>query len=420
MKVWSSQKSILKKWKKYGILFLLCLIPWFGCSQIPDLDIQRNVKKLELPFRYENNFIVVDVLFNGFLPLHFLFDTGAEHTILTKREISDLMQIDYQRRFTVIGADLETELTAYLARGIALRIKAFRAINRSILVLDEDYFRFEEFAGVNIHGIFGADIFRRFVVKVDYDRKVITLYDPGHFQRPAGYMELQLEINRGKPYVKANALFGDSTNADLKLLLDTGANLPLLLHTNTHPNLNLPEEVIRSQFGRGLGGELRGFVGRLQELQLQGYTFNNVVTTFQDISPELDSAYLNNRNGLVGNPMLSRFSLIIDYIREKCYIKPNRDFDEDFRFDRSGLLLAASGIHLDDYIVYGVVPGSPAEEAGIQVGDEIVKVNWWPVGFYSLQGLTRKLQGRVGKKIRLKIKRKDEKFKVRFRLRDLI
>ncbi|MEN0004082.1 MAG: aspartyl protease family protein [Bacteroidota bacterium] len=407
-------------WSCFFIAYLLYNSSSALVGQVADLAVPRNADQIEFPFRYENNFIVVDLLFNGFLPLHFIFDTGASHTILTKREISDLLQIDYKRRFNVMGADMETELTAYLAQGISMRIKGFRAINRSILVLDDDYFRFEEFVGVNIHGILGADIFRRFVVKIDYRRKRITLYKPRYFEPPEDFVELPVTITKTKPYLLANTIFGDSITADVKLLMDTGANLPFLLHTNTHPNLKLPENVIRSQFGAGLGGELEGFVGRIQRLDIEGMSFNNLITTFQEVSPDMDSTFLNQRNGLIGNPVLSRFTIIMDYVREKCYVKPNKKFKQSFKYDRSGLLLAASGPRLDEYIIYGIVPNSPADEAGLQIGDKLLKVNWWPAGFYSLQGITNKLQGRIGKKIKMKVKRNGETLKFRFRLRDLI
>ena len=57
------------------------------------------VKQIEIPFEYVNSFIILNIAFNGSLPLKFIFDTGAEHTILTKREISDLLQVHYDREF---------------------------------------------------------------------------------------------------------------------------------------------------------------------------------------------------------------------------------------------------------------------------------------------------------------------------------
>ena len=81
-------------------------------------ELKFGVKQVEMPFEYDNNFIVVDVLMNGLVPLKFIFDTGAEHTILTRREITDVLGVPYRRRFTVLGADMKTELHAYLVRNI--------------------------------------------------------------------------------------------------------------------------------------------------------------------------------------------------------------------------------------------------------------------------------------------------------------
>lgn len=146
--------------------------------------MNQDYTKLEIPFEYQNSFIIVKVVFNNLLPLHFIFDTGAEHTILTRREITDVMGVPYQREFTILGADLKTILLAYLVQGVRLEMGDLNALNHSILVLDEDYFDFEKFAGIDIQGIIGADITSRFVVEIDYQRRVITLHDPAHFEKP--------------------------------------------------------------------------------------------------------------------------------------------------------------------------------------------------------------------------------------------
>ena len=59
-------------------------------SQIPGFYMNKGSKKLEIPFERIDNFIVVKILFEGLFPLRFILDTGAEHTILTKKEITNL------------------------------------------------------------------------------------------------------------------------------------------------------------------------------------------------------------------------------------------------------------------------------------------------------------------------------------------
>lgn len=408
---------------KKKILFVLSavLVSCVCWSQTTDLIIRKNASKVEIPFEFQNNFIVVKILLNGIFPLKFIFDTGAEHTILTKREITDLLQVNYQRRFTVLGSDMKTELYAYLATGVRFQMDQLLATNRTMLVLDDDYFRFEEFAGINVQGILGADFFRRFVVKIDYRKRIITLYDPSKFEEPSKkFTEIPLEIHRHKPYLQGKARLQSGLETNLKLLMDSGASLTLLLHTDTDPNLQLPPEVIRASLGMGLGGTIEGFLGRVQHFEFGEFTFENLGTNFQDVLQEADSSYLNNRNGILGNQILSRFTLIIDYIRGKAYFHPNKEFKRKFSYDKSGLAVAGSGSDLNTFTVFYVVPGSPADEAGIQIGDEIKTINNIPTTFLSLADVVRKFHRKKGKKIKMKMERDGETFQVNFRLRDLI
>jgi predicted metalloprotease with PDZ domain len=144
------------------------------------------------------------------------------------------------------------------------------------------------------------------------------------------------------------------------------------------------------------------------------------VTYFQP----LDTAgmtFLNDREGIVGNRILKRFNVTIDYIRDKVYFKPEGGYwKRRFRFDRSGMSIIAGGQNLRTYNVANIVPGSPADEAGIQVGDRIVAMNGTSVSFIGLGALIRKLEGKVGKKIKIRYERDGKYNIVEFRLRSLI
>lgn len=391
-------------------------------AQLYDINVQRNIKKIDIPFEYENNFIIVKVIFNDIFPLKFIFDTGAEHTILTRREITDLLQIRYDRQFTLKGSDLTTDLYAYLATGVSLSIHNLMAVNRPILVLEEDYFRFEQYGGIEVQGILGADLFRRFVVQIDYRRQVITLYDPEKFTLPRGkFVELPIDIARNKPYLSVGTTLSSDTTIATRYLLDTGASLSLLLYTNTHPMLDLPPRYIKTKIGMGLGGFLEGFLGRVEKLDLgEGLLLPGVITNFQEIPADIDSAFLSGRNGIIGNQILERFEVIIDYMRGKIYLEPQKNYKERFEYDKSGLVIAASGNNLNEFVVVDIVNNSPAAEAGVEVGDEIVGINFIPAGFLSLSGVTRKLRKREGKRIRLAVIRNEERLIFQFELRRLI
>ncbi len=411
--------------RKAAATFILLWLSLTLCrlyAQSQDLIILKNLKRVDIPFEFSNNFIVVKVIFNDVFPLKFIVDTGAEHSILTKREIADLLQVNYSRRFPIMGADMKTELYAYLAPGIRLKINNLYFNNFTLLVLDEDYFRFDEFTGVDIHGIIGADLLRRFVVKINYDKKVITFMDPAHFKDPGGkFTELPVQFKRNKPYVFSNILFPNQQSLRVKLLLDTGAGVSLMLHSDTHPQITVPANVVKSNLGTGLGGVIEGVVGRIPALELYpGMTLEGVVTNYQDIRHVVDTSHLNGRNGILGSRILSRYNLVIHYFKNKVYIQPNRHSKRQFNYDRSGLTIVSSGINLNTFTILDVVAGSPADFAGIKAGDEIRSINGMPAKVFTLEELTDKMQGRIGKKMNLTLRRNGERIKTSFHLRDLI
>ncbi len=403
------------------ILFLLITFQSICFSQHFGIHFKNGASEVEIPFEYNSNFIILNVTLNNSIPLKFIFDTGAEHTILTKKEYAQVLGINFNKEFKILGSDMKTELTAYLARNVTLDIENVKATNRSLLVLEEDYFHFEELTGLQIHGIIGADLFRQFVVKINYSRKVLTLIKVEKFKGPKKrFTEIPIDFQRHKPYVFVNLdLTGKGPKLG-KLLVDTGASLSLLLHTDSTGSFPLPDNVIKGNIGAGLGGFLEGFLGRVKLLEVDQFKFIDLVANFQDLPLMADSSYLNDRNGIIGNVLLSRFQIIIDYPREKMYLKPDKSFNKKLLYDRSGLFVIASGNKLKNFVVSNVIPGSPAHACGIRIGDVLNRINMLPSRFYTLSDLNYLFKKKIGKKIKIVAFRGNEKLKFQFLLNDLL
>jgi len=406
--------------KKTTLLIFFSFLLTYTGAQSFGFQIENKKDIIEIPFEIHNNFIVVQVIINNSLPLKFIFDTGAEHTILSKNIFADALGLTYDRPIRLIGADLNQELVAHVTSNVKLKIGDAIAPSQDLLVLSDDYFMLDEYVGIEIHGIVGADLFRNLILKIDYKRNSIYIQRTSSFRPPKRkWKEVPVSINKNKPYILAQAILGGK-KTDIKLLIDTGASLSLLLHTNSSENIQLPDNIIQGSVGRGLGGILEGYLGRVNRLEFGGLFFNNIITNYQDISDAISLESISDRNGIFGNALISRFNIIINYPKEKLYLLPHWRYNKGFKYDRSGLELIVSGKELNTITVYNLIKESPASEAGFKKGDKILSVNEIPTRFLNLKRVSKKLTKKVGKKIKIKIKRGDETMILRFKLRDLI
>ena len=413
---------------KHSILIgiFLALFSNKVAGQVFDLAQHRTFTKEEIPFRFEGNFILVSVLFNNLLPLTFILDTGAEYSILTKKEIADFLNIDYQKRYTLYGADMQEELYAYLSKNISLQMGDLQATHRSILVLEEDYFRFEEYSGLQIHGILGADFLKRFTLQIDYQKQMVTFFSPVYFKNKVKINKdnvdlLPFTLIKSKPYIRCTThLYGEEINT-LNYLIDTGAGLSLLLYTSIDSLKNAQVKMLNSPIGLGLGGKLEGYVGRIKNFQFASKSFPELITKFQQKPIFFDSLMITPRDGIIGNNILSAFSKVIfDYNTSKIIVSKNPKKVKQRPYDRSGLIIGASGDNLNIFTILRIIENTPAFKSGLQIGDRIKKINGLSTGILSLDMINNKFRGSIGKKMRITIQRDNQFIEFELQLEEII
>ena len=120
------------------------------------IDLLQGKKKVVIPFKYQHNFILLDVHLFGILPVQLIFDTGAEHIILFKREFTDVLGIPYDKRIPIMGSDLSREIYALIIRNGLIQISGLPARPNDMLVLEENYFNLDEMVGAPIAGLIGG------------------------------------------------------------------------------------------------------------------------------------------------------------------------------------------------------------------------------------------------------------------------
>jgi hypothetical protein len=159
-----------------------------------------------------------------------------------------------------------------------------------------------------------------------------------------------------------------------KLLLDTGASFDLLLDINSSDKIDFPKNVIAGNMGHGLGGALKGRIGRVHQIDFEPFQFDRMVTFYQNDTIFNGVIRDSYRHGIIGGGVLSRFVVIFDYPNNLVYFKKNKRYKIPFYFNMSGIILADNDNNAVSHVIKSVVPNSPASEAEIIPGDRIIRM----------------------------------------------
>ncbi len=355
------------------------------------------------------NLIIVKTMLNDKGPFNFMLDTGVNYSIITDPTLADSLSLPRGRPLKLTGAGEGQALEAFATYGVKVKMGSITGVEQSFAVLSEDILRLSNYVGVPIHGMLGYDFFKSFVVEVDFINLSLIVHKPETYRYRGRGTTIPISIEGRKPYVNAISRLENGTEVPVKLILDTGAGHALSLETHSHTDLQLPDKVLRSQLGVGLGGAVNGYIGRTKNFTLGQYTLKNVLTSFPDYD-EVGAKTDIPRNGNLGLELLKKFSLVIDYPHESIHLRPNRGFREPFEHDMSGMEILAEGTQFNQYIIYKVNPASPAEEAGLQVGDEIVFIDWKLASSMPVTQMSKLLRSGHNRKLSLMIKRENTIF----------
>jgi hypothetical protein len=406
-----------------GCLYLITFDLW-SQAQTPALgfSLADGKTKVQFPIEVYNNLVVVPVVLNGALPLKFILDTGVRTSILTQKSFTDILNLSYARKYTISGPGGEKLIDAYITNNVSLELPGVLGRGHAMLVLDQDYLELRNYMGTDVHGILGYELFSRFLVKIDYEKKILTLMAPERFKRKRKYDVIPIRIEDTKPYLTTPVVLADGTQFTAKLLMDTGASHGLMLDPSTDTRIIVPTKRVSSVIGRGLGGAITGKVGRVKALSLGRFKLEEAIANFPDPNSYFDSLKLGRteRNGSIGGEVLSRFTVVFNFSREEIYLKKNRDFKKEFHYNLSGLTVKAKGSKLNVFEVTEVRKQSVGDKAGITEGDIIKSINGINTSQINLNVINAFFNMRTGKKLTLILDRKGERLKTDFRLEDQI
>jgi hypothetical protein len=270
------------------LLVIFSAISYSAVAQL-GFTLADGATKVQIPIEIHNNLVVVPVIVNNQLPLKFIVDTGVRTSILTQKVYSDILHLAYSKKYTISGAGGVNTVNAYITNNVTLDLPGVHGRGHAMLVLETDYLELRNTLGSDVHGILGYELFSRFVVKIDYDAKILTLMAPNKFKPRKKYTRLPITVEDTKPYYVAEVKINDTTSVSAKLMIDTGASHGLFLDTESNDKIIIPEKNISCVIGRGLGGLIIGKTARINCLRIGRYEVNDMIANFPEANAVKDT-----------------------------------------------------------------------------------------------------------------------------------
>ena len=335
----------------------------------------------DVPFTLIDNRVFVPAMLNGLGPFQLLLDTGADTggiSLKTMRAIG--ATAEGHDRVAGAGEGTDAVVKTHIA---SLRIG--NAEFRNLPVIAQTFGALNDVIGfTSFDGIAGQEIFRRYVLDIDFETSRLRLIEPASFHPPKGAIAVPFTYYQGfMPLVR-----GSIGGVRGRFIVDLGDRSSLTLFGPFWRGHRLDAKLspgIEALTGYGIGGPIKGIVVRVPVFAFGPAKARGVVAR---LSLQAKGGFADPKiAGSIGTGVLKHFHTFIDYAHNRFLLLPRTEVSD--RYDRGGLWLGRHGAQFE---VFDVIAGGPADIAGLRVGDIVTEIDRQPTRTLDLFTIRERLR----------------------------
>ena len=186
-------------------------------------------------------------------------------------------------------------------------------------------------SGHGTDGRFGWDLFDGLVVELNYDHQAMIVHSrlPAYVAADNAFAKLDIRYVDNVFLVKST-ITQDKVDNENWFLFDTGYQRTAMLDSDLLREGNFPVakmNVIKKMIMRGAqGNEIPVITATLETLTIGGYKLKNVPVQQQTANKPLAGINIH----ILGNEVLKRFNVFLDFQQSIVYLKPNKHFTDPY------------------------------------------------------------------------------------------
>ncbi len=353
----------------------------FRVSAVEEFAIHPELvtKSILVPVRYQNK------------EHRFMLDTGTTGVVFDKVFRNDLGEA--KKHVKLLPPEENKEIELFDAPDAFWGNIDLRS-GGMVACLDLSTFR--SLLGCNIRGIIGMTVLGRFVVQIDFLHSKVVIMPSDKQGHPEWGEPIALSVNEnGLPTVRAHC----SPIGEIIMLIDTGLSYNgSLAKADVQSSSENIQSTSKASHSVWLGGMVKNRKLRLPELRLGTLIYRDV---------EL----IESVHSSLGLGFLSRHLVTFDFPNRKLYLKQIDNPNHPGKLHISGLIFKEEPDH---FIVGTIIPGGPAEKAGVQAGDAILQIEDKDTRAMEMWEAAKLLISTQEKEVRMMIEREGRVFELSF------
>lgn len=270
---------------------------------------------IELAFEFRTKQPIVPVRLNAGPPVPFVVDTGASIHLIDRATAQRTAAADGTAGRLSGGGSATVDVR--WVDGLTIAAGPATWTGQRAALADLGYPDRKHFAG-----LLGAPVLMRYTVQFAFAERRLRLFDPAAYTPPAGAILVPFTLQENLPIVRVTIDAGTGP-VEARLMVDTGASASIDLNrpfVDAHRLVEAMPDAAAADRPAALGGTAPFLYGTARRATLAGQVFERPRIGLS--RAQGGSSARAGRDGVIGNELLRRYVMTVDYRRGQLVLEP--------------------------------------------------------------------------------------------------
>ena len=341
------------------------------------LSIAAEIPEKAIPFILDSHIYIQGTVADT-IPVSLIYDTGADRLYMDKdyMDLSTFGKLPFRKGNAKMGGAGNDGLQTIPIIIDTIPLQMGDVVYKEHIT---PIINLREILGCRVDGMIGNNAVFEKPLVVNYTDGYLLSLDSITASVLEGYTKLPAHFNDNRIDIECELKIDSAQSVKGSFRLDLGCGSTIILTNEARKGLDLSGKPQAQCYysNMGVGGDGTDVNFRADSFKFLDELFNIVISASYNTDGALsDRAHL----GIVGNEILSHYDLIIDAPHGALYARRNNITDNSYQRSSKIQMGYIDRTDISDgWIVSSIYDGGIAQQAGFEIGDEILSINGRPV-----------------------------------------